>query len=49
MIRRLGEYPVLLSVVGVVLLVAAAFTVSVGIGLAVAGIGCLVLEWRITS
>lgn len=41
--------PVLLVIVGLALLSAAAWTLAVPAGLAVAGLSAFVLEWRITG
>lgn len=41
--------PVLLVIVGLALLSAAAWTIALPAGLAVAGLSAFVLEWRITG
>ncbi|GAA1749491.1 hypothetical protein [Nonomuraea bangladeshensis] len=41
--------PVLLVIAGLALLSAAAWLFAVPAGLAVAGVSCFVLEWRITG
>lgn len=48
-LSRLRPRPILLPVVGFALLAVAAGTIAVGWGLAVAGLGCLIMEWRVTS
>jgi len=45
--RRLHFSPVTLSVAGLALLTAAAWTVGMGWGLAAGGLSCFILEWRI--